>query len=232
MISPRDREEKLDERQGDSGGITKIIGETGIISVVSNTAAATATAAFGTDQGDAAANADASSNLVKGSREFAETNKAISATEAKDDGGGEEERTILQDALSTSDEHLVRLTDAANLLLDKDSDESELLEALEDLHSVLSFGHENNNDQYATFVYEFKGLIERLEQMQLYVSDEVFTKIVDIFEDYFQGAEEEGKNSAEYINCYILPNYKIDLIFVPYANHGQDANFYFCFKLS
>ena len=193
----------------------------------STTAAATATAAFGTDQGDAAANADASSNLVKGSREFAETNKAISATEAKDDGGGEEERTILQDALSTSDEHLVRLTDAANLLLDKDSDESELLEALEDLHSVLSFGHENNNDQYATFVYEFKGLIERLEQMQLYVSDEVRTKIVDIFEDYFQGAEEEGKNSAD-----ILPNYKIDLIFVPYANHGQDANFYFCFKLS
>mmetsp|Transcript_5512 Transcript_5512/g.7966 ORF Transcript_5512/g.7966 Transcript_5512/m.7966 type:complete len:126 (+) Transcript_5512:467-844(+) len=34
VISPPDREEKLDVRQGDSGGITKIIGETGINSVV------------------------------------------------------------------------------------------------------------------------------------------------------------------------------------------------------
>jgi hypothetical protein len=33
------------------------------------------------------------------------------------------------------------------------------------------------------------------------------------------------------INCYILPNCKIGLIFVLYANHGQDANFYFCFAV-
>lgn len=184
VISPRDREEKLDGRQGDSGGITKIIGETGINSVVSNTAAATATAAVGTDQGDAAANADASSNLVKGSREFAETNKTISATEAKDDGGGEEKRAT------------DRLTDVAKLLLDEGSNESQILEALTDLDSVLSIGHDNNN-KYATLGFEIKGLIDCLEQLNTDGSDEVSNKSADILTNYFQGVEVEGKNSAE-----------------------------------
>eukprot|EP00984_Skeletonema_dohrnii_P015467 scaffold6697_cov109-Skeletonema_dohrnii-CCMP3373.AAC.6 len=115
---------------------------------------------------------------------------SVEAGAKDEDGGGEEERTILQDGLSASDEHVVELTSIANLLLGENSTEDERLKALDDLQRVLLFGRNNNTNKYAAFVWEFKGLLVRLEQMQKNDSQTVYDKIVMIFRDFF-GVEEE-----------------------------------------